>query len=309
MDANLQPKLPLNQELLKATYGNNHRRVSKFVDNLQEKYECCQSAEGTRVFYRRTRSDVCKFCTRSDCIRDKLKDDIEGTDLAIVRNMIGYLKMHGMFAYEDYALVNPDNTVVCQEKEDKIKLLEDEIRSKYPGLDYFLYRDLFSATSKEYGWIERSPYEIRLVLWVRLVEMFPKYYEGMQKCLVNYYKIYDACIEASESIPNFYKVIFSTVHGENWNTYFEGLHPIMISKLLNKYNESELDSLDKFFSVLGYSAENVFEKMDKYEVRNMEYFEGKRISKKVLEKYTSFSAKKKYPVVFAFAKKKLEGEV
>ena len=64
-----------------------------------------------------------------------------------------------------------------------------------------------------------------------------------------------------------------------------------------------------FFSKLGYSPSDIFEKMDKYEVKNMEFFHGVKISKKLLEKYDAYSAKKKYPVIYAFVKKRLEGEV
>ena len=308
MDVNLQPKLPLNQELLYARYGHNHRRVGKFLVTLQTKYEVCQESCLARKHYRKSRENVCEYCTRADCMIKELTADISGTDLMQVRCMIGFLKQYGMFSYEDYALVNPDVTAMCKEKEDKIKLLEDEIRKKY-GVEYFLYRDLFSATSKEFGGINKSPYEIRLLLWIRLVEMFPAYYEGMQECLKKYYAIYDACMEASKKIPNFYKVIFAEVYGRSWNIYFEGLHPIMISKLINKFNEAEAGSLEVFFSRLGYSPSDIFEKMDKYEVKNMEFFHGVKISKKLLEKYDAYSAKKKYPVIYAFVKKRLEGEV
>lgn len=308
MEDNLQPKLPLNQELLRCRYGHNYRHAEKFVGKLQSMYACCQSSALTRVYFRKLRRTVCEYCTRTDCLYAELKAAIHGTDLETIRNMIGFLKQHGLFSYEDFALVNPEDVVRCKEKEKKIRLLEDEIRMKY-NIDFFLYRDLFSATSKEYGWIEKSPYEIKLVLWIKLVETFPKYYSGMQGCLVRYYKVYDACIEASGKIPNFYKTLFADVYGQSKNVFFEGLHPVLMSRLLNKYNEAETGALDQLFSMLGYSPSEIFEKMDKYEVCNMEFFQGKKIKKNLLEKYASIGMKKKYPVVYAYAKKALEGEV
>ena len=308
MDVKIQPKLPLNQDLLNMRYGHNHRHVGKFVEGLEQKYAACQTSPLSRKHYRSTRANVCEYCTRADCVKDELTVAIQDTDLMQVRCMIGFLKQYGMFAYEDYALVNPDNIVRCKEKEEKIQLLEDEIRRKYK-VEYFLYRDLFSATSKEFGWIEKSPYEIRLLLWIRLVEMLPEYYAGMQKCLPKYYAVYDACMNVNGRIPNIYKVIFSEMYGRSWNIYFEGLHPVMISRIVNKFNESDEGALADFFSRLGYTPSDVFEKMDKQEVCNMEFFQSEKVKKKLLEKYSVYAMKRKYPVVYAFAKKRLDGEV
>ena len=117
-----------------------------------------------------------------------------------------------------------------------------------------------------------------------MVEMLPEYYAGMQKCLPQYYAVYDACMNANGRIPNIYKVIFSEMYGRSWNIYFEGLHPVMISRIVNKFNESDEGALADFFSRLGYTPSDVFEKMDKQEVCNMEFFQSEKVKKKLLEK-------------------------
>lgn len=307
MDDKLQPKSEVNLALLSADYGNNKRQMENVQLRIESDLRECATDVEKAICFRQERKDVCRYCARAECIGEVVDEKFKGTDFEQIRILIGYLKLYNMFSPEDFLLPNPDNIPSCQLAENTITLLEDEIRKRF-DVPFFLYRDLFSYPVNKTGSLTKSPYEVRMYLFVKLVQSLPKFYSHLQDKVESFNRIYTGAVFASKEIPGFYKVIFGTVKDSSWNLFFEGLHPRMISALLNRYNESKPRSLEHFFSQMGITTDELFERMDKYEVKNMEYFKVNSVSKAVCEKYSGYRIKKRFPVVHKYVMSKLEGK-
>ena len=305
MDDKLQPKSEVNLELLQADYGNNKRQMENVHLRLKSDLAVCATDAEKAIGFRQERRDVCRYCKRPECIESMVDERFAKTEFEQIRVLIGYLKLYNMFSSEDFLLPNPDNIPSCQQAEDNITLLENEIRKRF-DIPFFLYRDLFSYPANKTGGLTKSPYEVRLYLFVKLVQILPKFYSHIQDRLKSFERIYTGAVFASQEIPSFYKVIFGTVKDRNWNIFFEGLHPRMISALLNRYNESKPGSLECFFNQMGITTDELFERMDKYEVKNMEYFKVNSVSKAVCQKYSGYKIKKRFPVVHKYVMSMLD---
>ena len=300
MDVLLQPNCELNMELLQSELGDNKRHLERVKAQLNEKMAICQNNSAEAEKYRIGREMVCYYCLRQDCMHQRLEEDSKGSELELIRQLIGYLKLYNMFYPEDFLLPNPENIKACQEVEAKIRKFEDEVRKRF-DVPYFMYGDLFSYPPNKAGILNKSPYEARLYLFIKLLHNLPKFYESIGDRIPMFDKIFTAATLTSRDVPGFYKVIFDPKLNRNRNIYFEGLHPCAISRLLNRFNESKEGSLEFFFGQLGLTSNDLFEKMDKYEIKNMEYFKKNPVSKSILEKYTGYKARKRFPVVCSYA--------
>ena len=306
MDDLLQPKFKVNRRMLECDFGHNRKHMENVLKAFEADYAVCHGSDETKESFKVERMAVCKYCTNQECLQDALLNMTQSTDLDLIRRYIGYLKLYGMFRPEDFLLMNPDNEMVSSESEAKIRILEDEVRRKFSA-GFFMYRDLFLYPPKKCGGIQMSPYEVRIILMELLAKTFAEYYDSLHIRLEEISHIAVACTQAKEGIPNFYKTLFTLIDDQDWNIYFEGLHPRIISALLNRYNECESLALEKFFTGMGMTTDKIFERMDKYEVKNMEYFKNNHVSEEILARFQGYKVMKRYPVVYKFVKTQLGG--